>query len=201
MEITSNCINLGQIALSKVTYLMSVKQVSVYALNVLIDYQTVIIRLMKKAKSYKFSEITAIFLNSSVFSETCLNCMKLMQYCSMNREDYIYDDSKRAEKKTKVEHTQKIASILNKNFKILENLLKMPKVGFITHKMEQQPYFFVMKHFDDILTLLYTLLEKNREFFATRINPRHELKKLSFSILRIINNITEHSYNYLEAIS
>lgn len=161
MEITSNCINLGQIALSKVTYLMSVKQVSVYALNVLIDYQTVIIRLMKKAKSYKFSEITAIFLNSSVFSETCLNCMKLMQYCSMNREDYIYDDSKRAEKKTKVEHTQKIASILNKNFKILENLLKMPKVGFITHKMEQQPYFFVMKHFDDILTLLYTLLEKN----------------------------------------
>jgi hypothetical protein len=197
LEITSSCINLGEIALSKVMFLNQTSQQSVYALNKLIDYQTIIIKLMKKSKNFKFSEITAIFLNSPTFSETCQSCMKIMGDCSINREDYVVQNFNDSSEKERVIYNEKKITILNKNFKIVENMMAMPKVGFLENKVKQQPYYFVMNNFKEILTLLFNLLNKNTEFFSTRIEPGHCLKKLAYSILRIVNSVTKESYEVL----
>jgi hypothetical protein len=58
-----------------------------------------------------------------------------------------------------------------------------------------------MKHFDDYLELLYSLLNNNREFFATKINPDHVLKKLALSILKIVDKATKFSYVHLDQIN
>lgn len=92
---------------------------------------------MKKSQSYKFTEITALFLNSPTFSETCQDCMKIMQYCSFSRVDYEVDERMGYNNVEEVEYNKKKITILNKNFKIIENLLKMPKIGFLGNKIEQ----------------------------------------------------------------
>jgi hypothetical protein len=77
-------------------------------------------------------------------------------------------------------------------------MLKMPKTRFIGDKLEQQPYFFVIKNLEDILSLLKKLIQTNKDFFRTREDPSNVLKKLAYSIMRILNQVTHSSYVELE---
>lgn len=74
LEVCLEALQLSHIHLSKVLFLVQNNQKSLYALNVLLDFQELTLKVLKKIKSLKMTDMFTLYLSSNSFIEVIVTC-------------------------------------------------------------------------------------------------------------------------------
>lgn len=100
-------------------FLVQNNQRSLYALNVFKDFQDLTLKVLKKIKALKLTEMYTLYLNSNTFLEVIVSCFQLVQYCPLGRGSYSTENATSAEQREEIEHNCGLLNIVIKNFKTL----------------------------------------------------------------------------------